>query len=96
MEIRKWNRMTTVQKMCVGFKHIFWTVYQELRETSDLIVEDADMHHANVVRDVVAGLHEYLQKYQIPTENLTTMKEPNDRLENSVQITQQQLTTQLQ
>ena len=71
-------------------------MYQELRETSDLIVEDADMHHANVVRDVVAGLHEYLQKYQIPTENLTTMEEPNDRLENSVQITQQQLTTQLQ
>ena len=52
--------MPEIQKTWVRFKQFFRTYHQELIETSDLTVEDAGMHHANMVRNVVAGLHESL------------------------------------
>ena len=60
LTIREWNHMTTFQRAWVGFKQFFFTAHQELRETSDLTVEDAGMHHANMVGNVVAGLQEAL------------------------------------
>ena len=54
------------------------------------------MHHANMVQNVVAGLQEALQYEQAPTENATTVPEPIDYVADAVQITHQQLATQLQ
>ena len=65
LEIREWNHMPTTQKTWVRFKQFFRTYHQELRETSDLTVEDAGMHHANMVRNVVAGIQEALQQEQV-------------------------------
>ena len=56
LEICEWNCIPEIQKMWVRFKHFFWTSHQKLRETSNITVEDTGMHHANMVRDVVAGL----------------------------------------
>ena len=62
LAIHDWNRMPTIQKTWVQFKQFFWTSHQELGETSNLTVEDAGMHHANMVRHVVAGLQKDLQQ----------------------------------
>ena len=53
LEICKWNRMKKVQKTWVGFEQFFWMEHRKLRETTDLTVQDAGMHHANMVRNVV-------------------------------------------
>ena len=45
---------------------VFRTYHQELRETSDITVEDAGMHHANMVRDVVERLSVALQQHDVP------------------------------
>ena len=63
---------------------------------SDLTVEDAGMHRANMVRGVVSGIHESLQKYQAQTENPTIVQAPVDHVANVVQKTQKKLATQLQ
>ena len=94
--IREWNRTTTVQRTWVRFKQFFWTAHQELKETSNLTMEDPDMHHTNMVRNVVAGLQEDLQQEQAPTENAATILEPIDHVENAVQNTQKELFPQLQ
>ena len=52
--IRKWNLMPTVQKTWLGFKQFFWTAYHEFREITDLTVQDAGMHYAKRVCNVVA------------------------------------------
>ena len=60
--------MTTVQKMWVVFKHFFMMEHRELRKTSGITIEDAGMHHANMLRNVVTGLQEVLQQEQAPTD----------------------------
>ena len=94
--IRKWNRMPSIQKTWVQFKQFFQISHRELRETSNLTVEDAGMHYFNMVRDVVAGLHEDLQQYQTHKEAPISMQEPMDHVTKLVQNTQQQFATQLQ
>ena len=64
-----------------------------MRETSDITVEDVGMHHANMVCDVVAGLHEALQQEKSQTETPASMQAPVDHVANAVQSTQQQLAT---
>ena len=54
---------------------------------SNLSIEDAGMHHTNMVRDVVAGLQEALKQYHTQTETLTSMKAPVNHVDNAVQIT---------
>ena len=54
------------------------------------------MYHANMVRDVVAGLQEVLHQEQVPMENPALIEEPVDHVANQVQKTQKQLATQLQ
>ena len=54
------------------------------------------MHHANMVRNLVAGLQEVLQQEQVPMDNPAVIEEPVDHVANAVQNTQQQLATQLQ
>ena len=68
LDICKWNHMTTVQKMWVVFKHFFMMEHRELRKTSGITIEDAGMHHANMLRNVVTGLQEVLQQEQAPTD----------------------------
>ena len=94
--IHEWNRMTTVHRTLVKFKQFFRTAHQELRETSNLTVEDFGMHHTNMVHDVVAGLQEVLQQEQVLVDNATVTEAPVDHEAKAVQNTQQQLATQLQ
>ena len=94
--IRECNCMTKVQRTWVSSKQFFRIAHRELRETSDLTVEDNGMHHANMVRDVVSGLHETLQKEQAPTENAINIPKPIDHVSNASKSTQQHLATQLQ
>ena len=82
--------------MWVRFKQFFRTSRRNLRETSDLTVEDAEMHNANMVRDFVAGIQEALQQEHTQTETLTSMQALVDHVANAVQSTQQQLSTQMQ
>ena len=48
-----------------------------------------------MVHDVVTGLHEFQNKEQALTENQTIISEPVNYVAKAVQITQQQLATQL-
>ena len=71
LAICKWNHVPEIQKKWVLFKQFFWTSHRDLRETSNLTVEDAVMHHVNMVRNFVAGLQEALQQDQDHTETPT-------------------------
>ena len=73
LAICKWNRMPLIQKTWVQFKQIFCTSHQDLRETTNLTVEDAGMHNSNMVREIVTGLQETLQQYQAQMETPTVM-----------------------
>ena len=64
-------------------------------ETSDLTIEDADMHHANMVRNAVAGLQGSLQQEKSHMETPEVVPAPVYNVANTVQNTQQQLATQL-
>ena len=66
LAIREWNCMPEIQKTWVRFKKFLWASHRELRETSNLTVEDAGMHHANMVRHVVAGLQKAFQQHRAP------------------------------
>ena len=77
LEIHKWNRMPKIQKTWVGFKQFFWTAHRKLWETTKLTVQVVGMHHTNMVRNVVAGLQEFLQKYKSPIKTPTTVLEPH-------------------
>ena len=77
-----WNCMPEIQKTWMKFKQFFWTSHQELRETSNLTVEDAGMHHANMVRHVVAGLQKDLQQDQAQMETMTVVQAPVDHVDN--------------
>ena len=56
--IVEWNRKPVVDKTWANFKTHFRTAHKELRATTNLTAQDAGMHHANMVRDVVAALQE--------------------------------------
>ena len=88
--------MPAVHKTWVRFKQFLRMSHRELRETSDITVEDAGMNHANMVRDVVSGIQEALQQYQAETETPEVVLAPVDHVANAVQNTQKQLATHLQ
>ena len=88
LEIHEWNCMPTVQKTWVGFKQFFWTAHRELQETTDLTVQYFGMHHANMVRNVVAGLQEGLHQDQSPIATTATLSEPQEHVANVVQSIQ--------
>ena len=88
LEIREWNSMPEIQKTWVRFKQFFQTDHQDLRETSKLTVEDSGMYHANMVRNVFAGLQEALHQEQVQMETLKVVEEPVYHVENAVQNTQ--------
>ena len=56
-----------MHKKWVGF-FLISIEHRELQETMDLTVQDAVMHYANMVRDVVAGLQEVLKQEPVPVE----------------------------
>ena len=58
-------------------------------KTSDITIEDAEMYHSNVFRDVVTGLQEALQQEQTQTETLTSVQASVDYVDNTVQSSQQ-------
>ena len=59
-------------------------------------MQDARIRHANMVRDVVAGLREVLQQEQSPIKTPASVHEPQEHVEKSVHITQHQLAAQIQ
>ena len=81
--------MSTVQKTWFGFKQFFWTTHQELRKTTDLTIQDAGMHHMNMVSDVSLVLQEVLHQEKSLTETLPGISEPTENVSNMVQNTQQ-------
>ena len=62
LDICEWNCMPAVQKT---WAHFFCTSNKELRETSNLTVEDAGMHHANMVRDILQGYRKTCNKIKL-------------------------------
>ena len=54
------------------------------------------MHHAKIVSNAVAGLHEDLQQEQTQIDTPTIVQVPVDHVSNTVQITHKQLATQIQ
>ena len=54
--------MPNVQKMWVWFNHFSSTAHCKLLETIDLTVQYYVIHHADMVRDVVAVLQEVKQQ----------------------------------
>ena len=65
-------------------QNVFWTAHRKLREKSDLTVEYASMHQANMVWDVVAWLHESLQQEQVRTETPAVVQAPVDHVANKM------------
>ena len=53
----------------------------------DITFEDAGIHHANMIRDVVAWIQEALQQEQIQTETPTSVQAPVDHVDNALQST---------
>ena len=88
--------MPEIQKTWVRFKQFFCTYHQEPRERSNHTVENAGMHHANMVRNVIIGLQEALQQDQVQTETSTVVQAPVYHVANTVQNTYQQLAIHLQ
>ena len=62
MAIGECNHIMAVKKTWVSFRQFFRTSHRELRETYDLTVEDARMHHVNMLHNVVSGIQEAFQK----------------------------------
>ena len=89
-EIREWNRMLEIKKTWVQFKQNLQTSHGELRETSNITVEDAGIHHANMVRNIVAEIQEALQQEYTQTETLASVQAPVDHVANTVKSTHQQ------
>ena len=54
---------------------------------SDLTVEDVGMHHANMVRDVVAKIKEALQQEKTQTETPISVHASVDHVANTVEST---------
>ena len=52
--------MPAIHKTWVGSKQFFSAMHSELRETTDLNVQESGMHHADMVRNVVEGIQEVL------------------------------------
>ena len=88
--------MPEIHETWLPFKQFSRMSHQDLREASDLTVEDAVMHHSNMIHNVVTGLQEALQQDQSQTETPTVVHAPVDHVANAVKKNRQQLATQLQ
>ena len=67
---------------------VFWTAHRELQETTDLTVQNFGMHHATMVRNVVARLQEVLHQDQSPIDTPANLSEPHKHVANVVQSIQ--------
>ena len=72
--IVEWNRKPVVDKTWANFKTHFCTAHKELRSTINLTAQDAGMHHANMVREVVAALQDTMY---VPAEPEVVATEVN-------------------
>ena len=59
--ITDWNRRPTNNKTWANFKLFFRNAHKELRETTDLTVQETHFH-ANLIQDIVQGLKEELSQ----------------------------------
>ena len=67
LDIKNWICMSTFQKTWVGFKQLFLTAHQELRETTYINVKYVGINHTNMVRNVITLLKQVLQQEQALT-----------------------------
>ena len=58
LSIRDWNRKPSPQKTCITYKTHFSTAHKELRESTDITLQDANLNHANFVKEVVEGVQQ--------------------------------------
>ena len=51
-------------------------MHRELRETMDITIQDTGTYHTNMLRSVVAGLHEVLQQEPVLVKYHVFVQEP--------------------
>jgi hypothetical protein len=92
-DITEWNRKPEIQKTWINFKTHFRRAHQEFRETTDITLEESDLHRNNVnlVQEAVHGLQQAMIA-EPPTDDPADLQL---QLANSV-TNQQQLNHQLQ
>jgi len=59
-DITAWNRRPEIEKTWESFKNHFRRAHPELRETTDVTLEDSELQHnnANLVQQVVNGMQQ--------------------------------------
>ena len=55
-EIKTWNRMNPIQQNWISLKTHFRTAHHDLEETGELKKEDAGLHQANLLNDIVSHM----------------------------------------
>ena len=60
LSIRDWNRKSSPQKTWINFKDPFRSAHKELRESTDITLQDSHLNHANLVKEVVEGVQQVL------------------------------------
>ena len=68
----------------MGWIQAFFVSYCKLQETTYITMQDAGIHHDDMVLVVMTGLQELLQKYQAPIDTPMTVHEPQKHEENYV------------
>jgi hypothetical protein len=95
--ITEWNRKPDLQKTWINFKAHFRQAHQEFRETTDVTLEESELHrnNANLVQQVVDGLQGALTPVDnTPNESVALMQQMANAAAQSNE-TQQQLTAQI-
>jgi hypothetical protein len=95
--ITEWNRLPDIQKTWINFKAFFRQAHQEFRETTDVTLEESELHrnNANIVQQVVDGLQGALTPVDTtPNESVALMQQMANAAAQSNE-TQQQLTAQI-
>jgi methyl-accepting chemotaxis protein len=100
-DITDWNRRPDVDKTWPNFKEHFRRAHQEFRETTDITLEESDLHrnNANLVQQVVDGMQQAMAAdnsgdetaamLQQMTNSATQSSEANQQLQAQLQQMQQ-------
>ena len=76
-DITAWNRRPEVEKTWPNFKEHFRRAHIEFRETTDVTLEESDLHRNNVhlVQQVVDGMTQAMAEDPTTTENAVRFQE---------------------
>jgi hypothetical protein len=96
-DITDWNRRPDLEKSWINFKDHFRRAHQEFRETTDVTLEESDLHrnNANLVQQVVDGMQQAMATDTTADESAAMLMQMSNSATQASE-TQQQLQTQLQ